>query len=134
LAHFRVAHLKTLPVQRSSQITCALARPTQRRLRITACTRLDDRLQGFDQPRLLLLTRLASTALTSLAIRWQGLRSRKLLNTIANRAVGQGGRRRHRGNAAPAQRPGLSSCPAPSAALVQVWKDGQILLTNPLDN
>jgi len=82
-----------LPGQLGGQVPQRLGRPPQRRLRVTALIRLDQRQQRRDQPGVQLLSVLAAPALASgTAIRERILALLQLEDTLADSALAHTGR------------------------------------------
>ena len=114
-----------VPRQRCRQLRATLTRPAQGRRRVSACQRIDQRLQDSPQVRLLPLVR----APRAWAAHASGGRpaTRAFQPTLPNGLPCQAGRRRHQGSTPIADGPRLGRRPHPATPLVQHRRDGGVL-------
>ena len=120
------AHSPSLLGQRRRQFRAALARPPQRRGRVPARQRIDERLEGGQNSRLFLLDSGSSCARRPNAAR-RRFTSCDLAAPLADRLPRQTGGRRHQRIATVADRRRFGRCPPPATTLVQDRRDRAVL-------
>jgi hypothetical protein len=121
LAHRRRRDAVTLPGQLFSQVPQRLSRPPQRRHRIPAFVRLDQRQQRRHQTRILRSGALATPAPAAHPLGRQGiLAAFEFEHTLAHGRSADPGHLRHRPHSAMTQQPGLGGQHQPLLALVQM--------------
>jgi hypothetical protein len=115
----RAADLMAHVAQALRNLAQALAGPQQRRLRIAACLRLDQRPQIIDQFGIGFGERLAAAAMPTHAAAVRRVTRRHLVQTAADRAASDPGRAHHRGDTPWTRRDGLGCRKTTPALLVQ---------------
>ena len=110
----------TLLAQTTSEMTHALGRPQQQRLRVPATVALHEPLTIDEQLRIGLGQRLAPATRLADAARPDRLAGLKLINALADRVDGHPRRPRRRSDPAAARRSCLPSGPQPPLALIEL--------------
>src|SRR3989304_1361428 len=109
----------------------ALARPFQRRLRITAGGRFQKTFQGVQQPGISLLGGFAAGPEASLPARWRGVSRTQFANPISYRAIGDTRRLGNGSNSTSPQRERFNRRPTTTRAFIEILCEVLILRLNP---